>query len=102
MFSETGAAEPLLISPRMARITRMKHGVLLLDFHFGFDGVGDEALLVGLMVKVLLVFSGRQFIAAVGYARVERHGTYPVHASLILRNVTDGLVDVAVQLEALA
>jgi hypothetical protein len=42
------------------------------DFHFGLDRVGNEALLVSVMMKTLFIGGARHFRSAVGDLWMER------------------------------
>lgn len=79
-----------------------RSSVAVCDGHRGPDGVGDVALFVGQMVEVVLFLRGGGLSAAVLDVDVERDPADPGHARFIFCHHADGLVFIAVHLEALA
>jgi len=71
------------------------------DSDFGFNRIGDEALLMCHLMQVLLICGRGELVAAVGNLRMKRDSAHPGKASLVLGHHADGFVIVLVHLKAL-
>lgn len=70
------------------------------DEDFGFDGVGDEALFVGGVVKAGFVGVRWFFVAGVGDVWIEGDFADPRNAAFVVGHFADGAIFVSVDLEA--
>src|ERR1700761_1237367 len=67
-----------------------------------FHGIGNEALLVRLVVEVLLLLRRGALCTAVDNPGLEGHGTHPRNTAFVFCHMPDCVVVIALDLESLA
>src|SRR5208283_1470361 len=69
--------------------------------HFGFNGIGDEALFMRGVMQSLLVRRRGKLVATINNFRMKPDRTHPRHSLLVFGHDAHGFVMIAVHLEPL-